>query len=215
MSANEVLGALAFSALASEAEGSRSREVATIAASQTITPGTVLGKVVRGSITNRTGVSRTGNGTIGTLTRSGLALVGAYTVQCIAAATNGGTFAVLDPLGRRLADAVVGTAYAGEVGFTIADGSADFIVGDTFILDVAAGSGQYEALDLAATDGTQTAVAVAMQHAATGVGETAQIVAIVRDAEVKLDQLAWPSGITSDQKNAALAKLAEVGLIAR
>lgn len=215
MSVSETLGALAFSALASEAPGSRSREEVTIAASQTITPGKVLGKVVRGAVTSRTGITRTGNGTIGTLSRSGSALVGAYTIKCIAAASDGGRFAVLDPLGRKIDDALVGVAYAGEVGFTIADGSTDFAVGDTFILDVAAGSGQYKALDLSATDGTQTAVAVAMQHATTGSGETAQTVVVVRDAELKLDMLAWPSGITTDQKNAALAKLAEVGLIAR
>lgn len=215
MSASESLGPLAFGVLASEAEGSRSREVLTIAASQAIVPGAVLGRVTRGAITNRADVVRTGNGAISGLSRTGAAIVGAYTLRCIGTASNGGTFAVIDPNGRRLADAVVGTAYAGEVGFTIADGSTDFVVGDTFILDVAAGSGQYEALDPSATDGTQAAAAVSLQYATTGVGQTAPVVAACRDAEVKTAGLVWPVGITTDQKNAALAKLAEVGLIAR
>jgi hypothetical protein len=215
VSVSQTLGPLPFGVLISEAEGSRSREESTIAASQTILPGTVLGKVVRGAITNRADVVRTGNGTIGTLSRTGAALVGAYTIRCIAAASNAGTFAVIDPNGRLLPDATVGVAYVGEVGFTIADGSSDFVVGDTFFLDVAAGSGQYEALDLAATDGTGRAYAVALQPVTTGVGQTKQIVTVVRDAEVKADLLQWPAGITTNQKNAALAQLAEVGLIAR
>lgn len=85
------------------------------------------GKVVAGT--------NTGNGTIGTLTFGAKAKAGIYTLTCVTAAANGGTFSVVDPDGYRLADAKVGVAYASShLGFTIADGAADFIVGDSFTI---------------------------------------------------------------------------------
>ena len=77
----------------------------------------------------------------GTLTRaspafSAEAKVGTYKVKCVTAASNGGVFDVIDPDGVREGQATVGVAYTGSVKFTIADGSADFIVGDYFTLAV-------------------------------------------------------------------------------
>jgi hypothetical protein len=201
--------------LVSEAEGSRSRENVVIAVSQTILSGTVLGRINLGAISNRTGITRTGNGAVSGLVRSASAKVGGYRVVCVAAASNAGTFAVFDPSDRRLPDATVGAAYSSEIGFTIADGSADFIVGDTFWFDVAAGSGQYGALDLAATSGLQVAQAIAGTPVTTTAEATSVIPAVVRDAEVNAADLKWPAGISNENKALATAKLAEVGLIAR
>jgi len=49
---------------------------------------------------------------------------------------NGGVFSVTDPYGRALPNATVGVAYSTQIGFTIADGLTDFIIGDGFDLTV-------------------------------------------------------------------------------
>ena len=46
------------------------------------------------------------------------------------------------------------------IGFTLNDGAADFIVGDTFTITIAAGSGKHILCDSAAVNGSQTPVAI-------------------------------------------------------
>jgi len=82
----------------------------------------------------------TGDGTVGSLTADSTAPVGDWTVRCVVAAANGGSFIVIRPDGTvDPGVAVVGSAYNGTNGlnFTIADGDADFIVGDEFTVTVA------------------------------------------------------------------------------
>src|SRR5690606_27533190 len=57
-------------------------------------------------------------------------VAGDYTVECVTAAENGGTFAVKDPAGTRIGTATVGVAFSGPIAFTIAAGETDFVVGD-------------------------------------------------------------------------------------
>lgn len=65
--------------------------------------------------------------------------VGDYTVVCIATDTDKGTFAVEDPDGRYLgAYTIGGAAFANQIKFSIADGSADFKAGDAFTITVEA-----------------------------------------------------------------------------
>ncbi|MEW6490769.1 MAG: head decoration protein, partial [Thermodesulfobacteriota bacterium] len=60
----------------------------------------------------------------------------------------------------------VGVAYAGDhLNMTLADGSADFIVGDTFTITVAAGSGKLKAYDADNLDGSQEPVFVLLEDA--------------------------------------------------
>lgn len=61
---------------------------------------------------------------------------GAYKVVFTEPATDLGRFQVFDPDGNLDGTGIVGTAYTGSVKFTIADGSTDFVVGDTFTLTV-------------------------------------------------------------------------------
>lgn len=58
---------------------------------------------------------------------------------------NGGLFSVKDPTGASLANAQVGVAYASQIGFTIADGAADFAIGDGFDVTVAITGGTAQA----------------------------------------------------------------------
>lgn len=121
--------------------------------------GTLLGKILLGAATAaaKSG-GNTGNGVFtidATTPILANAKVGIYTVRCIAAATNGGTFRVTDPFGNVLGDIAVGGTFANQIKFAIADGSADFIVGDGFDITVAAGSGKYKAYDADNVDGSQ------------------------------------------------------------
>lgn len=100
--------------------------------------------------------ANTGKGLMGSVALGSKAKVGAYLVKCITAASGGGIFSVIDPEGVRLADATVGTAYAGPIGFTIADGTPDFAVGDLFTVTVsAAASPKVKKVDSTAVDGSQ------------------------------------------------------------
>jgi phage tail sheath protein FI len=94
-----------------------------------------------------------GDGTVGSLTADTDAPVGAWTLRCVIAAANGGTFAVIKPNGDLDGAAVVGQAYNGTDGinFTIADGDDDFEVGDEFTVAVAhsipSGGGTFSVTD--------------------------------------------------------------------
>lgn len=82
----------------------------------------------------------TGNGVLGTLTADAAAGLGAWRVICQTAQADGGVFAVLRPDGGFDGIALVGSAYnsANGINFTIADGNADFVVGDEFVVTVVA-----------------------------------------------------------------------------
>lgn len=66
------------------------------------------------------------------------AKVGVYTVRCITAATDSGTFRVTDPDGFVIGDVAVGATFANDIKFAIADGAPDFVVGDGFDITVSA-----------------------------------------------------------------------------
>lgn len=82
----------------------------------------------------------TGNGAMGGLSADDAAAIGAWRVICQSVASNAGAFAVYRPDGTFDGIALVGAAYNSNNGpnFTIADGATDFIVGDEFVLTVAA-----------------------------------------------------------------------------
>ncbi len=115
----------------------------------TYVEGTILArKQVADAIVVAAGTN-TGDGTVtlaSVIAGDTIPLVGAYNLEVVAAATNGGTFKLEDPNGAILANDLVMTAGAGAatvfyvagMTFTITDGATDFIVGDTFSLTVAA-----------------------------------------------------------------------------
>jgi hypothetical protein len=205
-----------------EANGQRSREGIVIAASQTILPGTVLAKL--GTVGDMTAVAaadagNTGNGaiTMEATPLSSKAKDGVYTAVCVEPAANGGVFDVQDPTGKSIGTATVGTVFNKEIKFTIADGATDFIAGDRFTVTVAADAADftYVAFNQDGTDGSEVAAAIAIYGATTGVGETASISAIVRDAEVNGNCLEWPSDIEAAEKADGIQQLNANGIIVR
>lgn len=95
------------------------------------------------SVSRTAAVGNTGNGvmTLATPAYANPVAPGNWTVRCSAAASDAGTFQVIDPAGRIVGTATVGVAYTGPIKFTIADGSTDFIVGDEFTVAVAISGG--------------------------------------------------------------------------
>lgn len=207
--------------LRSEANGSRSREIVTVAASQTLKAGTVIGKTDTGAATVTPGAvvsgsgGTPGDGSIGTVTADALAPAGSYQ-QVFTSAGATALFNVFKPDGSLDGVGKVGTAYNGLLNFTQADGAADFAEGDyrPIVVAYAAGAGQAVIHDPEGTNGSQVVYGILYEAVTTGVGETKRGVAIVRDAEVVTDRLVWDDH-SGGEKTAALAELAAKGILAR
>jgi hypothetical protein len=138
-----------------------------------------------------------------------------FTVLASAADGDSGLFAVVAPDGSALPDATVAVAYVNDqLNFTIADGATDYVVGDIFTVEVAAGSGKVVEVEAAAVDGSQTAYGFLVDAVDASSGDTAGV-AVVRDAIIVATDLAWPAGATAGQKTAWLADLHAAGIIAR
>ena len=193
-----------------------SRAKLTLLLAQVLLIGTVVGKVSVGSV-SETHAGNTGDGVM-TLDATTPALEGAqegdYIVKCIEAAAEGGLFEVFDPKDDSLGQVAVGDTFASQIKFVIADGATDFIVGDIFIVTVAAGTGKIVQLDPTASDGSEIAIGFLIaDYDATDAD--VECVAIVRHAIAIDTGLVWPDGITADQKSTALTQLESAGIIVR
>lgn len=94
----------------------------------------------------------------------------------------------------------------------LASGSGKVIPGA--VLGQVAASGKFKPLAPGASDGTQTAAAVILQYAdATSADQS--VVNLKRRAQVVLQALVWPAGITDTQKSAAIAQLKALGIVPR
>ncbi|WP_051949248.1 head decoration protein [Methylosinus sp. PW1] len=201
-----------------EEELAYSREEAALLANNAVIIGTPLGKVSIGaaSVAAKTG-GNTGNGVFsldGTTPIIVSAEVGVYAVRCIAAASNSGTFRVFDPKGRALGDVVVGSTFANQIKFAIADGATDFIVGDGFDVTIAAGSGKIKILDPAALDGSAKCEGFSAIVRDPGNAD-GRIVYIKRTAILADSGIVWPVGFTDAQKAQALADVEPRGVVVR
>lgn len=206
--------------LVSEAAGYRSREqIVILSGAGVLKAGMVLGKIALGAAS--AAAKSGGNTGTGTITMDVTAPVqagakaGVYTARCIAAASNGGTFLVLDPDGNSLGQVLVGATFNNDIKFVIADGGTDFIVGDGFDITIAAGSGKYAPYNPASFDGRQNASAILFEGCDATSADVRRVVT-ARDSEVEAAALQWGAGVTTDpQKNTALAALAALHIVAR
>jgi hypothetical protein len=85
---------------------------------------------------------------------------------------------------------------------------------DGFILGKITASSKYKEFDPAAVDGSENAAGVLVGDVDATAGDK-EAGAVVWGAEIKEAQLNWKSGLTSNQKIAALAVLAAKRVIAR
>lgn len=159
--------------------------------------------------------SNTGNGVMGAITVSNDAKPGDHILKITKAGTNVGDFQVVDPDGYMVGNGTVAVAFAGGgLAFTLADGSTDFAVGDTFTITVAAGSGNYAMHDAAGIDGRNSAVAI-LFDAVDATLASVDGVGITRAAEVNADEITWKTGISDGNKTAGIASLAALNIIVR
>jgi len=86
-------------------------------------------------------------------------IVGDYFTVVVGTTGAGGLFTVVGPDNASLPNAVIGTAYTGQVNFTIADGSADWIVGD-FVTIAVISTGAGGVWTVTAPDGASLPTAV-------------------------------------------------------
>ena len=178
-------------------------------AARDILLGTVMGRQLFGAPVGAATGGNTGNGGLGSIALKSKAKLGVYTLTCIATAANGGRFAVIDPDGYALADALVGVAYVSpQIGFTIGDGAADFVVGDSFTITVPVGSLKVIQLNMTAVDGSQRADSVAANNVSAPDGVDVPLRVIAYGALVSASELVWPAGINDAQKAAAFSELA-------
>lgn len=198
--------------IVSEANGHQSRDTITLTGAAVVQAGTVLGQQTIGATAAAAALgTNTGNGTFGTITVGSGVQVGGYTVE-FDDATH---FIVSDPGGTEVGHGTTGVAFsAGGLGFTITAGGTAFLPGDSFTVTVAAGSGKYAPLNLTATDGTATAVAILFgKKDVTSADKSALVIA--RHAEVNGSELIWPSGATNNQIAAGVALLKNRHILVR
>lgn len=201
-----------------EDAGRMSRELVTVlagsGAARALALGEVVGKRIFNGGTIAADAGNTGDGEAGAVVLGPDAIPGDYVLTCITAAVNGGVFGVIDPNGAKLEDLTVAVAYLNDhFGVTIADGAADFVVGDKFTVTVAVGDEKVVALDLDATDGSEVAAGVMIGAYSAADGVDGVGVAIVRNARLDPRFLTWPDGITAGQKATALAQLKALGVL--
>jgi hypothetical protein len=206
--------------IASEANFWRSRDHVLITAG-VLVAGTVLGQadpaVAAGMLIPTARAGNTGNGVLTpdvTAPVAAGAKGGVYKAVVTTAATNGGTFTVSDPTDEVLGTVAVGATFNNQVKFVIADGSADFVVGDTFFLTVTRQEGTYGILAPGGSGGIEKAGGILFDDVNASVLPQ-RAVAITREAEVDGAVLTWPAGITATQKATAISELLALGIVVR
>lgn len=124
-------------------------------------------------------------------------------------------FSVTAPDSTALAVATVGTTYnTSHLKFALAQGLTKFIVGDSFTLTVAAGSGKYKPYDDDNRDGSQIASAI-LFYPVDATSDDVESLAIVRNAEVDNAKLVWAATNDTNDKAAGVVDLINRNILVR
>lgn len=183
---------------------------------RTVEIGTILGGAIA-AVTAAAVAGNTGNGAI-TMANPAISAginAGDFQAICIEPAANAGVFEVFDHNGVSVGTATVGVLFNGPVRFTIADGATDFVAGDAFLIKVPA-TAKVKEWNPTGVDGSAEVVGVALAKGFAPAAADAGILGIVRGpAILDLDGIAWPDGVTTDQKSAAINALMKKDIIVR
>jgi hypothetical protein len=115
------------------------REPVLIASGQVLPAGSILVRTYTPSVTAASG--NTGNGTLTVVSVGPYVLEGAYTATCVSKRTDRGLFEVRNTYHGVIGRANVGTTFTSDdLQLLIADGSADFVLGDTFSIQITGGN---------------------------------------------------------------------------
>lgn len=186
--------------------------------SNAVTTGTVLGAVALGAaVSAAKSGGNTGDGTC----------VVDVTTPVLASAKSGVyklrfttllNIRIEGPDGVVLGDNTIGgstgnaATIAEHIKAAVTQGATPFAIGDGFDITVAVGTKKYVPLSLAALNGSQNAAAILINSVDATSGDVASAV-LIGNAQIVANQLTWPDGATSDQKTAALAQLAALGIV--
>lgn len=197
-----------------------SRDNISIAESQTLVPGQVLGAKVKLADATAVASADAGNtASSGTIAMDATPLTSsAKNGRYVGVASAATKVDWTDPDGQQIGVSTHGSLFnKGGIRLTITAGGTPNVVGDTFYVDVGVEKEdlEYVAYDQDGTDGSQIAVAIPLYPATTGVGETVKISAVTRAAEVNGNLITWPDDITDAEKALAISQLADVGIIVR
>lgn len=188
----------------------------TLLSGQNLVAGAALGAVPAGtSASAAKSGGNTGNGTFtldATTPVQPGAKEGVYTVRCITAATNGGTFRVEDPDGIVIGDVAVAATFSDDIKFVIADGATDFIVGDGFDVTISALTYKYVEYNPAGTTGAQIVSGLLMKNTNASAADVATTALRRGPAVVNRNDITWKSGMTTAQKNTAIAAFQALGI---
>lgn len=192
------------------ATGDRSFEVVEVdATGGALVAGNVLGKITVAGAGVVADGGNTGNGVL-TLDAAPVlsgAVSGAYVVTITTAAANGGQYQVENPDGDVIGIANVGDTFSDDIKFVLADGAADFVVGDTFTITVADGSGKYLKYTAAAVDGSATIAGILLYSVEAVSGD---VTILKRDATFRTRDLTYTGNAAT-----VLDGLEAIGIIAR
>lgn len=187
-------------------------------AARVIEIGTIMGLSTATAVAAAAKAGNTGNGVL-TLANPAIAagtLPGVYQVVFVEAAENGGRYEVFNPDGVAIGSGAVAAAFTGAVKFTIADGAADFVAGDSFAITVPSDGTKLKAWDPTALDGSALVDSICIRKAIADDGVDSTVLVLARGpAIIVTDGIAWPAGATDNQKAAALTALAAKGIVAR
>ena len=201
------------------------RDVVTVyeAGVKTYPIGTVLGRTFVSTSVTPTAGTNTGDGAIGTVTATGKAQRGTYTIRINKAASNAGDFTVADPSGAVIGFGTVAVAFSNQIAFTLADGSADFVVGDSWTVEVV-GDYKYKQVEATATDGSAVARAIyisandgSFSTSTIAATTDTSVIALVRgDVIVGKETLTYGASIdTTAEKTKMYSELEAIGIICR
>ncbi len=173
----------------------------TITGGAALKRGSVLGQVTVGAAGAAVaGGGNTGNGTISAISAGAKAKVGTYTIRF----TGATTYDVLNPNGLEVNKGYAAGAYTdAEIAFTFTAGGTPMAAGDTFTIAVAAGSGSYKLSAAAATDGSQTPIAVLADDADASGGDVTGPIYLM--GEFNANALIFGTGWTAATAKSSLA----------
>lgn len=197
--------------LVHELPGCMSRKEVTIKSGENLGNCRVIGKVLSATA-GVVGEAGTGNGT---LTKANPAVgvgvqAGDYKVRCVEKTADSGLFVVVRPDGTIDGHAVIGTAYDGQVKFSITDGATDFDQTKVFTIPVTLGAEKWRGVDGDSTDGSLIAAGVLITEVDATDGDMPGV-AIVRDAVVNENELDW-GDLEAGEITTAKAQLAALGI---
>lgn len=196
------------------------KQVTILSGAGDLPTGAVLGKItVAGAASAAKAGGNTGDGALTLDVTTPVlkdAKPGVYAVRLVGVVANGGLFSVTDPDGVVIGTYTVGGPdFAKHVKFAIADGAADFAVGDGFDITVAAGSGKLAYYSPVAVNGCAMPYGILLDARDASAADAAGVV-VTGEAEIVALNLTWGAAVDDATKKAAgLALLEKLGFQAR